>query len=66
MKNTDWEKAEQQAKSIASILMEREPGLSTWHDMLHRRVESLLTTLDYFAPEVSARANKNNPDTLTD
>lgn len=47
MKNIEWEKAEEQAKSIVSLLIEREPGLETWHGMLRRRVEALLTTLDY-------------------
>ncbi len=55
MKNIDWDKAEQEAKSIASLIIEREPALDTWQGMLHRRIEALLSTLDYFAPEVSAR-----------
>jgi len=43
----DLKAAEIAAKSVVSMLLEREPELDTWHQMLEQRLEKLLNALCY-------------------
>jgi hypothetical protein len=41
----DYDRLEEEAESLASLLKAREPGLSTWNTMLQQRVRSILETV---------------------